>query len=47
MPGSVTFYLVDKMATTVFAQSLSNFTCKLWMMRRNLTHFGSRGQRSR
>ena len=27
--GSVTLYLVD----TVFDQSLSNFTCKLWMMR--------------
>ena len=25
--------LVDKIQTTVFAQSLSNFTCKLWMMR--------------
>ena len=31
--GSVTLYLVDTIATTVFAQSLSNFTCKLWMMR--------------
>ena len=30
---SVTLYLVDTIATTVFAQSLSNFTCKLWMMR--------------
>ena len=26
-------YLVDTIVTTVFAQSLSNFTCKLWMMR--------------
>ena len=25
--------LVDTTQTTVFAQSLSNFTCKLWMMR--------------
>ena len=25
-------YLVDTIATTVFAQSLSNFTCKLWMI---------------
>ena len=24
---------MDTIATTVFAQSLSNFTCKLWMMR--------------
>ena len=31
--GSVTFYLVDTKATTVFAQSLSNLICKLWMMR--------------
>ena len=31
--GSVTLYLVDMIATTVFDQSLSNFTCKLWMMR--------------
>ena len=30
---SVTFYLVDTIAATVFAQSLSNVTCKLWMMR--------------
>ena len=30
---SVTLYLVGTIATTVFAQSLSNFTCKLWMMR--------------
>ena len=30
---SVTLYLVDTIATTVFTQSLSNFTCKLWMMR--------------
>ena len=26
--------LVDTIQTTVFAKSLSNFTCKLWMMRR-------------
>ena len=31
--GSVTFYLVDTIATTNFDQSLSNFTCKLWIMR--------------
>ena len=31
--GSVTLYLVDTIATTVFDQSLSNFTCKLSMMR--------------
>ena len=31
---SVTLYLVDTIATAVFDQSLSNFTCKLWMMRR-------------
>ena len=30
---SVTLYLVDTIATTVITQSLSNFTCKLWMMR--------------
>ena len=30
---SVTLYLVDMIVTTVFAQSLSNFPCKLWMMR--------------
>ena len=30
---SVTLCLVDMIATTVFAQSLPNFTCKLWMMR--------------
>ena len=30
---SVTLYLVDTIATTVFAQSLTNFTCKLWMIR--------------
>ena len=30
---SVTLYLVGTIATTVLAQSLSNFTCKLWMMR--------------
>ena len=27
------FYLVDTIETTVFAQSLSNFICKLWMTR--------------
>ena len=31
--GFVPLYLVDTIGTTVFAQSLSNFTCKLWMMR--------------
>ena len=31
--GSVPLYLVDTIATIVFAQSLSNFTCKLSMMR--------------
>ena len=31
--GSVTLYLVDTIATTVFAQSLSNFTCTFAMMR--------------
>ena len=31
--STVTLYLVDTIATTVFAQSLSNFTCKLCMMR--------------
>ena len=31
--GSVTLYLVDTMATKVFAQSLSNFTCTLFMRR--------------
>ena len=31
--GFVTLYLVDTIATTVFDQSVSNFTCKLWMMR--------------
>ena len=31
--GSVTLCLVDTIATTIFDQSLSNFTCKLWMMR--------------
>ena len=30
---SVTLYLVDTIATTVFAHSRSNFTCKLWLMR--------------
>ena len=25
--------IVDTIQTTIFAQSLSNFTCKLWMMR--------------
>ena len=31
--GSVTLYLVDTIATTVFAQTLSNFTCTFAMMR--------------
>ena len=31
--GSVQLYLVDTIATTVFAQSLSNFTCSFTMMR--------------
>ena len=31
--GSVTLYLVDTIATTVFALSLSNFTCTFAMMR--------------
>ena len=31
--GSVPLYLVDTIATTVFAQSLSNFTCAFTMMR--------------
>ena len=31
--GSVPFYLVDTIATSVFAQSLSNFTCTFTMMR--------------
>ena len=31
--GSVTLYLVDKIAATVFAQSLSNFTCTFAMIR--------------
>ena len=39
--------LVGTIATTVFARSLSNFTCKLWMMRggtlSNLGH-GVKGQ---
>ena len=30
---SVTLYLVDTIGTTVFAQSLSDFTCTLFMMR--------------
>ena len=30
--ASVTLHLVDTIATTVLAKSLSNFTCKLWMM---------------
>ena len=45
---SVTLYLVDKIATTVFAQSLSNFTCKLWMMRGGtllILGHGVKGQR--
>ena len=31
--GFVPLYLVDTIATTVFAQSLSNFSCNLWMIR--------------
>ena len=31
--GSVQLYLVDTIATTVFGQSLSNFTCTFTMMR--------------
>ena len=31
--GSVTLYPVNTIATTVFDQSLLNFTCKLWMMK--------------
>ena len=31
--SSVTLYLVDTIATSVFAQSLSNFTCTFTMMR--------------
>ena len=31
--GSVTLYLVDTIATTVFAQSFSNFTCTFAIMR--------------
>ena len=30
---SVALYLMDTIATKVFVKSLSNFTCKLWMMR--------------
>ena len=32
--GSITLYLLDTIATTIFAKSLSNFTCKLGMMRK-------------
>ena len=31
--GSVTLYLVDTIQTKIFDQSLSNFTCTLFMMR--------------
>ena len=31
--GSVTLYLVDTIATSIFAQSLSNFTCTFAMRR--------------
>ena len=45
--GSVTLYIVDTIATTVFAQSLSNFTCTFAMIRRGtlliLVH-GVKGQ---
>ena len=45
---SVTLYLVDTIQTTAFDQSLSNFTCKLWMMRGGtLLILGYGGQRSR
>ena len=33
MSASVALYLVGTIATTDFAQSLSNFTCELWVMR--------------
>ena len=45
--GSVTLYLVDTIATTGFDQSLSNFTCKLWMMRGgtlSILNHGIKGQ---
>ena len=45
--GSVTLYLADTIATTVFDQSLSNFTCKLWMMRGGtllILGYGIKGQ---
>ena len=44
---SVTLYPMDTIATTVFDQSLSNFTCKLWMMRGGTLLIGSRDQRSK
>ena len=31
--ATVGLYLVDTIATAVFVLSLSNFTCKFWMMR--------------
>ena len=40
---SVLLYLVDTIATTVFAQSLSNFICKLCMMRGGTYWFGVTG----
>ena len=45
--GSVTLYLVDTIPTTVFDQSLSNFTHKLWMTRRgtlSILGHGIKGQ---
>ena len=47
--ASVALCHVGTIQTTVFARSLSNFTCTLLMMtaRRNPIDFGSRGQRSR
>ena len=45
--GFLTLNLVDTIATTVFDQSLSNFTCKLWMMRGGtllILGYGVKGQ---
>ena len=45
--GSFTFYLVDTIATTVFAQSLSNFTWTFTMMREGtllILGHGAKGQ---
>ena len=41
MRGSVQLYLVDTIATTGFAQSLSNFTCTFTMMRGGTLLIGS------